>query len=443
MKNKQLQSMRGFTLIWIGQLASLVGTSMTRFAITIWAFAETGSATVLALTALFNFAPIVLLSPIAGALVDRWNRKLVLMISDFVAGLTTIVFLFLFMTGQLEIWHLYVIGALASSFEAFQFPAFAAAITMMLTKEQYARASGMLSVAQSAAGIGAPILAGVLLGFADLGLILMVDIATFILAVIAIVAVHIPQPAKTADGQAGKSNLWQESLYGFVYIWERPSLFGMQMMFLVANFFMGVGFILAPPSILATTDNNEVILGTVQSFAGVGGLLGGLLMSFWGGPKNRVHGILIGMIVAALGGHLVFGLGRGVLMWSIGTFVTAFCIPILNGSNQALWQAKVAPDVQGRVFATRRLLAQITFPLAMVISGPLADRIFEPAQATADSPMAQIFAPIVGVGPGSGMSLMIVCASLGAALAAATGYLIPAVREIETRQPDFEPVAAD
>ena len=440
-KDNSLHGMRGFTLIWFGQLVSLFGTGMTRFAITIWAYTQTESATVLTLATFFSFAPLVIFSPIAGALVDRWDRKMVLMLSDFVAGLTTVVLLLLFLTGRLEIWHLYALGAIASSFEAFQFPAFSAAITMMLDKEQYTRASGMLSTAQSAATIAAPILAGILLGFADLGLVLGIDIATFLVAVGLIWLVEIPQPAETAAGQIDKGSIWRESIYGFRYIWERPSLLAMQMMFLQVNFFFTFGIVLLAPAVLARTGNNELLLGTVQSAAGIGGLAGGLVVSIWGGPKNKVYGVLLSMIGFGLCGHLVFGLGQNIVWWSIGAFCAMFFIPIMNGSNQALWQAKVAPDVQGRVFATRRLLAQITFPLATLIAGPLADQVFEPAMQTAGTSMASIFGWLVGTGPGAGISLIIIFAALTAVMGAVCGFFIPAVRDFDTRLPDHQATA--
>ena len=441
-QTKLLQGMTGFSLIWLGQLVSLLGTGMTRFAFTIWAYEQTDSATVLSLVAFFSFGPMVILSPIAGALVDRWNRKMVLIISDFVAGMTTVVLLLLFVTGQLEIWHLYVMGALASSFEAFQFPAFSAAITMILDKEQYGRASGMMSTAQAASGIVAPILAGILLSYSGMGLIMGIDVITFLFAVGVVFFVHIPQPAATDVGEAAKSNLWAESIFGFQYIWQRPSLFGMQMMFLLANFFMGMSLVLVAPAVLAQTGNNEVILGTVQSAMGVGGLVGGVLMSFLGGPKNRVHGVLLSMAAGAMLGQVVLGIGRGLGLWVVGAFFAMFFIPIMNGSNQALWQAKVAPDVQGRVFATRRLLAQITFPLAMLLAGPLADNLFEPAMQAEGSLLYRGFGWLVGTGPGTGIDIIFVVTGVIGAVAALCGYLVPAVREIETLLPDYEPVVA-
>ncbi|MEZ4682191.1 MAG: MFS transporter [Caldilineaceae bacterium] len=434
-----VRGMRGFSLIWLGQLVSLLGTGMTRFALTIWAYQTTGSATALALVAFFSFGPLVLLSPVAGALVDRWNRKLVVILSDLVAGCTTIVLLLLYTSGALQIWHLYLLGALAGAFEAFQFPAFSAAMTMMLTKEQYGRANGMMSVAESASGIVAPLLAGILLTLIGIGGVMTIDIATFLFAVGAALLVHIPQPARTDVGAAAKSTLWHESLYGFRYIWARPSLLGMQMMFFLSNLFGTYSWVLLAPLILARTGNNELTLGTVQSTLGIGGLVGGVLLSLWGGPKRKVDGVLIGMIGTSLLGSALLGLGQALPLWLVGAFCSMFFIPILNGSNQAIWQSKVAPDVQGRVFATRRLIAQITAPLAMLTAGPLADWLFEPAMQPGAA-LTPYFSWLVGAGAGAGIGLILVLAGILGALAALSGYLIPAVREIETRLPDYAPV---
>ena len=434
-----LQGMRGFTIIWFGQLISLTGTNMTRFALTIWAYQMTGSATALALVAFFSFGPLVLLSPVAGALVDRWNRKLVVMFSDLGAGIATMTLLTLYLTDSLQIWHLYAMGAVAGTFEAFQFPAFSAAMTMMLRKDQYGRANGMLSTAESAAHIAAPILGGLLLTLIGIGGIMLIDIATVLFAISMVLLAHIPQPATTDVGQQARSSLWRESVFGFQYIWARPSLLGMQMMFFLANLVAGYTTVLLAPMLLARTDSNELALGTVQSALGVGGLVGGLVMSAWGGPKDRVHGVLLGMIGSFLLGSLVVGISGTVLWWSIGAFCTGFFIPILNGSNQAIWQSKVPPDVQGRVFATRRLIAQLTLPIAMLSAGPLADRLFEPAMQP-DGSWTALFGWLVGSGAGAGIALIFVITSLIGALGALSGYVIPAVRNIETILPDYASV---
>lgn len=430
-----LSGFRGFTLIWFGQVISLLGTNMTRFALTIWAYQETGSATALAMVAFFSFGPAVIFSPIAGALVDRWDRKWVVILSDLGAGMATVALLLLFSTGNLEIWHLYAAGAFASAFEAFQFPAFAAALSTMLPKAQYARANGMLALAESAAQIAAPILGGILLLTLGIGGIMLIDVVTFSIAVSVVLFVFIPTPQQTEAGLASRGNLWRESLYGFQYIWARPSLLGMQLIFLQANFFGGFAGVLIAPLILARTGSNELILGTVQSALGIGGLVGGLLLSIWGGPERKVHGVLLGMFLNGLLGAAVLGVGQSLPVWLVGAFFLMFFIPIMNGSNQAIWQAKVAADVQGRVFAARRLIAQITGPLAMILAGPLADRIFEPALQPGGT-LVPIFGPLVGVGPGAGIGLIFVLTGVIGAFVPLLGYGLPAIRDIDTLLPD-------
>jgi DHA3 family macrolide efflux protein-like MFS transporter len=433
--------MPGFTIVWVGQVVSLLGSGMTWFALTIWAWEITGQATALALVGFFTFGPTVLLSPVAGALVDRWNRKLVMMLSDLAAGLMTVTVLLLYATDHLQIWHLYVTGAFAGAFQAFQFPAYSAAVTTMLPKEQYARASGMLSLAEGAAGIFAPLAGGILLGVIGIASIMAIDVVTFVVAIGALLVVHIPQPETTEAGLAGRGSLWKESVYGFRYILERPSLLGLQLVFLAVNLIASFGFTVLAPMVLARTGNDEMVLGSVRSVMGLGGVIGSLLLSVWGGPKRRVHGILIGMTLSCLLGMLVLGLGNGLAIWAVGAFFSSFFVPIINGSNQAIWQAKVAPDVQGRVFATRRLIAQISGPVAILLAGPLADYVFEPAMATG-SGLSGIFGGLVGTGPGAGMALMFVIAGAVGTLIGLGGYVFPAVRDAEVILPDHDTAVA-
>jgi MFS transporter, DHA3 family, macrolide efflux protein len=426
-----------FIFIWFGQAISMLGSGMTQFALTIWAYEVTGEATALALVGFFSFAPTVIVSPLAGALVDRWPRKAVMMLSDLVAGLTTIAVLYLYSTGQLEIWHLCVSGAIAGTFAAFQFPAFSAAMSLMVPKEQYTRANGLVSLAEAATTIVAPVLAGILLAFIGISGIMIIDIVTFVFAVLTISVVFVPEPAESAAGRAGRGSLWRESIYGFQYIWARRSLLGIQLTFTISNFFFAIGMVLVAPMILARTGNNELALGTVQSFFGIGGVVGALLLSTWGGPRRRIHGVLGGFILSSLLGQTVMGIGQTLPVWAFAAFCSMFFLPFINGSNQSIWQAKVAPDVQGRVFATRRLIAQITGPMGMLIAGPLADRVFEPAMS-ASGAWAARFGWLVGTGPGAGMGLMLVIVGLLGTTAGIVGYSVRAIRNIERIMPDHD-----
>jgi len=427
--------MSGFTLVWAGQVVSLLGANMTRFAITIWAWQETGQATTLALVGLFSFGPAVLLSPLAGALVDRWNRKLVMMLSDLAAGLATVAMLALYLSGSLQIWHLYLLGAWSGAFSAFQFPAYSAAISTMLPPKDYARASGMLALAESISSIGAPVLAGILLAVVGVAGVFMIDIATFLVAIGALLLVAIPRPPVSAEGVAARGSLWHDAIYGFRYIVARPALLHLQLLFTSINFIATFGAVIIAPMVLARTAGDQLALASVHAAMGAGGVVGGLLLSIWGGPKRRIHGVLLGMAGAALLGTLPLGLARSLPGWMAAAFMSAAFIPILNGANQAIWQAKVPPDLQGRVFATRRFIAQITAPLAMLAVGPLADRVMEPAMQPGGA-LAAAFGPLVGVGPGSGMALMLVIVGLIGGAIGLSGYLRPLVREVEARLPD-------
>ncbi len=429
--------MRAFMLIWFGQVISLLGTGMTQFALTLWAYQVTGSATALALVSFFTFGPTVLFTPIAGALVDRWNRKLVMMLSDLGSGAGTISILLLYVTGNLQIWHLYVAGIVSGIFYTFQWPAYSAGITTMLHKSQYARADGLLGVADQASRVLAPILATTLLATIGIAGVLVIDIVTFVFAVGTLLMIYIPQPQRSASGVEGKGSLWAESIYGFRYIFRRPSLVGLLMTFFFVNLVTTFSITLFAPMILARTGSSETILATVQSIGAAGGVVGALLLSVWGGPKRRIHGVLLGMVAVSLA-LLTVGVGQTVALWSLGWFVCWLAAPILNGSSQAIWQSKVAPDVQGRVFAARRMIAQIVAPVSMLLAGPLADRIFEPAMQTGGT-LVDTFGSLVGVGPGAGMALIFVITSVMGVGVGLAGYAFPVVRNAEDLLPDHVP----
>jgi len=427
--------MLGFTIAWVGQVVSLLGTNMTAFALTIWAFELTGSATALALVGFFYVTPMLVFSPIVGAIVDRSNRKWMMAISDLASGIATLGVLGLYLAGQLQIWHLFVANAIMGLFQSFQWPAYSAAISVMLPKEHYGRANGMMSLAESGSGIFAPLLAGAVLGIVGLGGVLFIDIATFVFAILTLSAIHVPQPPLTEDGLEGRGNLFQEAAYGFRYILARPSLLGLQSVFLLGNFFASMVFIILAPMILARTNNDELIYGSVMSAGAVGGVIGGLVMSAWGGPKRRIHGVLGGWILASLVEGVVMGLGRSLPVWAAASLLGAFFVPVINGSNQAIWQAKVAPDVQGRVFSIRRLIAWFVNPVAMLVVGPLADYVMEPAMR-AGGALSGAFGWLVGSGPGAGMALIFIFSGLLAVLVSLGGYATTAIREVESILPD-------
>jgi MFS transporter, DHA3 family, macrolide efflux protein len=435
--------MLAFGIVWIGQAVSMLGSSMTGFALSIWAFQmapEGMRATVFSLMQVFYIVPMLLMTPFAGAIVDRSNRKLMMIISDFAAGLGTLAILILYSTGLLALWHLFVVHAVIGFFHSFQWPAYSATITLMVDKKHYARTSAMNQLAGNTSGIFAPLLAGAIIGLLDpdgILIILLIDVVTFVAAISAILFVHIPQPPITTEGAASRGSLLSEAMFGFKYIFQRASLLGLQLTFLFGNFFFNMAHTLLAPMVLARTASNSLIFGSVQTAGAVGGVVGGLLISAWGGPKRKALGVTLGWAMSGIAG-LVIGLGQSLPLWAVGLFIGGLIGPLIDSSNQAIWQSKVPPDVQGRVFSARLLIAWIASPLAAAVAGPLADRLLEPAMLPGGG-LAEIFGGLVGVGPGSGMSLVFIFAGILVSLVGLIAFLTPAIRHAETLLPDPQP----
>jgi MFS family permease len=433
---KHQVGMAAFTVVWLGQIVSVLASNMSHFGLTIWVFQKTDSATILGVMNFFFLVPFLALSPFAGVMVDRYNRKLMMMVSDLGAVLATFAILILQALGLLETWHLYVTSALYGLSGTFQWPAYSAAISTMVPKEQLGRANGMMSLLDSGPSILAPILAGALLPLIGLTGILVVDVVTFFIAIGALLVVHVPQPERTAAGEEGRGGMLKEAAYGFRYIFARPSLIGLLLLFLLINVFLNANSVF-PPMVLLRTGNDSVALGSVQSAGAIGATIGGVIMSAWGGFKRRIHGVLIGCTLVGLFGFVLIGMGRGLPVWIPANLVRWMILPLATASSQAIWQAKVAPDVQGRVFATRRLIAWFSDPLVPLAAGALADYVLEPGMR-AEGALAAVFGGLVGTGPGTGMALLLILSGIGMGLVSLAGYLIPVIREVEHILPDHD-----
>ena len=438
MKNtsKRPSGMFAFTLVWLGQIVSVLASGMTTFAFTIYMYQQTHSATAMGFVQVAYITPFLIMSPIAGVMVDRYDRKVMMMVSDIAGGLASLIMLILFATGHLQFWHLYVASVIKGLGTTFQWPAYSAAISTMLSKEQYGRANGMMSLVEAGPGVFAPFMAGALLPFIGVSGILLADAITFAIAILALLAVYIPAPVRSAVGQEAKGNMLREAAFGFKYIFARPSLLGLQMIFFFGNLFSGIGFTVLAPMVLARSAQSSVALGSVESAGAIAGVVGGVLMSAWGGFKRRVHGVLFGWIISGIGMAIV-GFSGGLSIWIIGIAVSSIVGALVNGSNQAIWQAKVATDLQGRVFSSRRLIAWITNPISPIIGGTLADYVLEPA-ARAGTGLPAAFAWLVGTGVGSGMGLLIVICGTLSMLIGLAGYFVPTIYNAEGLLPDHD-----
>jgi len=428
--------MRVFLVVWGGQLVSLVGTGLTGFALAIWVYQETGSATQLSFVLLASQLPQILFTPIAGALVDRWDRRWAMIVADSGAGIGTLAIALLLFTNNLEIWHLYVALSFSGVFQSFQWPAYSAATTLLVSKEQYGRAAGMVQMAEAVGQVIAPAVAGFLLAFGGLETVIFIDVASFVVAVTTLLFVSFPRARESAIGAAAAGSLFDEARFGWTYIKERRGLRALLWYFASVNLVFGFVGVLSFPLILGFAD--EVAVGNVFSAAGVGMVVGSIVMSVWGGPKRRVLGVLGADLVLGLA-LIGFGMTAALTPVIIGAVVGFTVIPIANGSSQALWQAKVEPDVQGRVFAARRVLAQIAGPVALLMAGPLADNVFEPLLQV-DGALAGSVGNVIGVGPGRGIAFLFIILGGLSILFTLIAYLYPRLRYLEDELPDYDEI---
>ena len=434
---KALTGFRLFAIIWFGQLVSLFGTAMTRFALLIWAYQQTGAATTLALLGFFAWLPFIVISPLAGVLVDRFDRRRIMILADLGAGLSTLVILFLLLTGELAIWHLFCLEAMASFCEAFQTPAYTALTSTLLDKQSYVRASGMRSLAGESSQIMAPVGAGLLMGFIGLQGILLIDIATFLVAMVTLALVRLPAAKLLATHHTAEP-FRRQLTFGFRYIFQRPGLIGLLVIFMGINLCAALTYYsILSAMILARTGGNELALSIVQALLGVGGVLGGVVVSVRGLPRRKIHAIFGYTGVSFLLGDFLLAIGRTVPAWGVAAVLGAFFIPFIVAADRTIWQSKVEPALQGRIFAVQGMLRNCFFPIGFLLAGPLADQIFEPAMQ-AGGAWAGRFGWLVGTGPGAGMALMFVgTAALGATMSF-SGYLWPAVRNVEHDLPDYD-----
>src|SRR5260221_149364 len=428
--------MFAFTLVWLGQIVSVLASGMTTFAFTIYMYQQTHSATAMGFVEVAYVTPFLIMSPIAGVMVDRYDRKIMMMVSDIAGGLASLIMLILYATGHLQFWHLYIASIIKGLGTTFQWPAYSAAISTMIPKEQYGRANGMMSLVEAGPGVFAPLMAGALLPFIGVSGILLVDVITFAIAILTLSVVFIPAPVRTVAGQEAEGNFWRQAVFGFKYIFARPSLLGLQLVFFLGNLFAGVGFTVLAPMVLARSAQSTVALGSVESAGAIAGVVGGVLMSAWGGFKRRVHGVLLGWIISGIGLAIV-GFAGGSSIWITGLAIASVVTALVNGSNQAIWQAKVAPDLQGRVFSSRRLIAWVTNPISPIIGGTLADFVLEPA-ARAGTGLPATFVWLVGVGPGAGIELLLVICGTLSMLIGLAGYFVPTIYNAETLLPDHD-----
>jgi MFS transporter, DHA3 family, macrolide efflux protein len=421
-----------FFVLLITQAVSLVGSRMTSIALGIWIFSQTRTATPLLLSSFFAELPGMIGGSLAGVLVDRWKRRTVLILSDAGQAAGTLFLLWSFLSGNFQLWHLYLVSFIQGVFVIFQSPAQDAVITVLVPETLRQRANGIREMIHPFAGIIAPVLAGFIYAWGGVSSVIVVDLITFLAAVAVIVAIHIPQPPLSQEGQVGKGSFWGELAGGWRFVRGRPALLYFLLYSAWINFLLNGPLELTIPYLLTITPD-ERLLGLVMGVMSVGALLGGLLVSVLGHLRPRMTYILGGMLLVGVM-FLVYGVTRNLFLLTASLFIIMVPLPANGALITSLFQVKVPADMQGRIFALDDQLALTGSTISFLLTGLLVDRLLEPSVGR---PGWAIVSWLVGDSPGAGIGLVQVVTGLLILAATLWMWFWPTVHQLEAHLPDY------
>lgn len=434
MTTKQVQHIRTFYILISTQVLSMIGSRISSIAIGIYLFQQTGNATPLAMVAFFSNVPVILASSVSGVLADRWDRRIVMVLSDTGQAFCTLLLFISFASGSFELWHLYVLVSIQAVFWVFQGPAFQASVTMLIPNEHRDRANAIQQLVGPSSGIIAPTLAGIIYALGGISLSILVDMLTFSIAMGVVLSIHIPRPEKTEIGKKFSGTFWKEIWSGLAYLRQYRSILYLLLYASMINFCLaGVGILLTP-YILGRT-NSEITLGTLQSVQSIGAIVGGIILGVWGGTRKRMNTILGGIALATVM-MIAVGLSQNAIILGIMLFGFMLPQPIFNGVFISVMQAKIPPDMQGRVFSVMGQFSSLLMPLSFLLVGPLADTVFAPAVGTDGW---ATFAPFMGTDAGSGYGLMMIGVGIIGILLTIVAFSFAPIRNLESLMPNYVP----
>ncbi len=397
-----------FFTIWGGQAISLFGTRLVQFALIWWLTLETGSATVLAIATLIGLLPQVLLGPFAGALVDRWKRRQVILAADTAIAMATLLLAYLFAIDAVSVGVIYGLLLVRGIGESFHWPAMSAATSLMVPKEQLTRIQGVNSMLQGGLNIISAPLGAILLSLIPMQGILMIDVVTAAFAVLPLALISIPEISKPTDPSALEKppTFWEDFRSGLHYVRSWPGLLMLMALAMMVNFLLTPAGSLMPILVTEHFDGGALQLGWIEAAFGFGMIAGGLVLGAWGGFKKRIMTTMAGLLGLGIGFSLI-GLIPSDMFWLavLSAFIAASMIPMVNGPVHAILQATVEPQMQGRVFTLLGSLGSAMAPLGLIIAGPVADAI--------------------------GVQSWYVIGGVACIVIAVTGYFIPALMNIE------------
>ncbi len=417
-----------YIVFWLSQALSQLGSSMTSFALILWAYAQKGTAMTVSLMTFFNYVPYIIVSLFAGTFVDNHSKKKIMMVSDSVAAICSVVMLFLSLGNELQIWNIFLVNFMIGFMNAFQGPASAVAIGKVVPKEKLEQVSGMNSFSGNLVAVLSPVFAASLFAYGGLKLILAIDLLSFAFAFLVLLFV-LKIPEDISRKLKGKSVL-TGCKEGFRYLKQNNGIFIVIMTMALLNFFSRLTYEnILSPMILSRSANDSIILGIVNAVMGIGGIVGGIIVSTGKVKANSAKMIYISAMLSFLLGDIMMGIGRNVIFWSFAGLAASLSIPFINAGQMVILYQNIPEEIQGRIFAVRNAIQFSSIPLGILLGGLLADYVFEPFMLMENS-VTLFLRMLVGEGQGSGMAVMFLCTGMLGAFFSFIFYHQKDIREL-------------
>ena len=396
------KELKHFLILWSTQSLSTLGSSMTSFALIIWSYQEQGSALTTALLSVSSYVPYVVMSIFAGALCDKWNKKITMLVSDSFAALSTVVILILLQTGRLEIWHLYCLNAFNGLMNTVQGPAADVTISLLSPAKHYQKVSGMRSLSNSLVSILTPVIATTILTLFSIQAVIVFDLITFATAFCSLLfLVKIP---KMKEENSQKETVLQSAKTGLRYLKDNRGILDLILFLAAINLTASIYNAAFPAMVLSREGGGDIALGIVNAIKGLALLAGSLIASLLPKPNSRVRIICNTLFFSMSTENLILAFGHTLPIWCIGVTLGWLMIPIMNTNMDVLFRNHIPISMQGRVFAARNSLQFFTIPIGYLLGGILVDKIFEPFMASQQP--GSIFSIVFGMGKGSGAAFV-------------------------------------
>lgn len=409
--NLMFGELRQFSLLWLTQSLSQLGTSMTAFALVIWSYQQEGSALVTALLSVCSYAPYVIMSIFAGALSDRWDKRRTMLACDVFAVLTTVSVLALYLTGNLRIYHLYILNALSGLMNTVQQPASEVATTLLTPREHFQRISAMQALSNSLVTVLTPALATAALTLAGLEAVIAFDIFTCIVAVVVLWRfIRIPGGAQKKEKA---EPVLKAAAHGLKWLRKNRGILDLIFFLAAINLVASVFNATLPAMALSRENGSETVLGMINTLTGLATLAGSVIVSALPAPKSRVRVICNALLLSMSTENFLLAFGRVPVLWYIGAVLGWIAIPIMNTNLSAVMRDNIPVEMQGRVYSARNTLQFFTIPVGYSLGGILVDNVCEPFMAGHTG----IFSVLLGTGKGSGAALVfLICSVVGIAV---------------------------